>query len=282
MRAARPAEESPAFTTAVSKIKGDLAAGRPLAAPHPGKPVSFPPAAPTAHLIRPNATDPDLPSSHPTAATMGKIFYTQNGISFECSGTVVNTAGLNSVWTAGHCVYGGFAGPLANWSFIPGYDTDLAEPWPYGRWFAQRLIAAPGWVSSFAIAEDMGVAIMAPHGSVHIVQQVGGQGLQINLGLGIAVSEFGYPADPPFNGGHLYRCSGVTAQEIAVWTQTVKIPCDMTRGASGGGWLANYDGRYGSLNGVLSRIDSAVAPTRSASPYFDDTALALLDQTKNL
>ncbi len=56
----------------------------------------------------------------------------------------------------------------------------------------------------------------------------------------------------------------------------------MTRGSSGGGWLRSYDGNWGYLYGVNSRINQVVGPTLMFSPYFDDTALTLLNDTRYL
>ena len=81
------------------------------------------------------------------------------------------------------------------------------------------------------------------------------------------------------------RCWGTTSPEWDVWftwSQTVKISCDMTRGSSGGGWLYGYDGNWGYLNGVNSRIDRIVAPTIMLSPYFDDDAWTLHNATRYL
>jgi hypothetical protein len=57
-----------------------------------------------------------------------------------------------------------------------------------------------------------------------------------------------------------------------------RIPCDTTRGSSGGPWLHNW----GYLNGVNSRIDRIVNPTIMLSPYFDDSAWSLYEATRHL
>ena len=81
------------------------------------------------------------------------------------------------------------------------------------------------------------------------------------------------------------RCWGYASPE---WTsgsytsETIKIPCDMTRGSSGGPWLYGFDGNWGSINGVVSRIDRIVGPTISLSPYFDNTAIDLYNITRNM
>jgi V8-like Glu-specific endopeptidase len=290
MRHARPAEESSAYQSAARKAAAERTAaaghqGRAAAVPPPGKLFTYPPAPPVRQGNRPSvATDPDLPSSHPTAATMGKVFFVSNGADFQCSGTVVNTPGGDAVWTAAHCLHTGRGGaPVSNWAFVPAYDSDLPNPEPYGMWNAATLFPAMGWVLNSDMAEDMGVAIMLPNGSgTHIARQVGGQGLTANALLNVTENAFGYPAERPYTGGRLMKCTGASASQYPVWAQTVTVPCTMTDGSSGGGWLLNYDGQYGSLNGINSWINGHFFPTQMASPYFDQTALDLFNVTKNL
>ncbi len=86
------------------------------------------------------AYDPNLPYYAPTARTMGKVFFTKGGSSYVCSATVVNSEGKDTVWTAGHCVHDGKNATWhSNWSFVPVYDDDLANPRPYGTWTAKQL-----------------------------------------------------------------------------------------------------------------------------------------------
>ena len=56
----------------------------------------------------------------------------------------------------------------------------------------------------------------------------------------------------------------------------------LTRGSSGGGWFNGWNGDWGYLNGVNSRIDRIVNPTIMLSPYFDDTAWSLYGATRHL
>ena len=55
----------------------------------------------------------------------------------------------------------------------------------------------------------MGVAIMNTRTGQHIVSQFGGHGLRANIGKNVfEIRLFGYPAESPFDGGNLMRCSG--------------------------------------------------------------------------
>jgi hypothetical protein len=286
MRAAQPAEESPAYKQAVKRYVDSGQASRQSV--DRGARLTVPPAA--GELGVPNngpvpaALNPNFASNHPTARTSGKVFFTLSGGNFVCSATVINSEGQDTVWTAGHCTHsGGAGGALAtNWAFVPAFDDDLANQRPFGTWTAARLIPAPGWTASGNFNEDMAVAVMNTLNGQHIVTRLGGQGLDVNRGLNVAINAFGYPQEAPFDGGNLMRCSGTSQPEFQGATQTIRIPCDMTRGSSGGGWLLNWDGNFGFLYGVNSRIDRIVAPTIMISPFFDNTALNLYNQTRNL
>ena len=232
------------------------------------------------------AIKPNLPFSAPTARTMGKVFFNLNGLNYQCSGTIVNSEGRDTVWTAGHCVNAGSGGNWAtNWQFVPAYNSAAAVPRPYGTWTATQLWAMSSWTGSSDFTADMGVAIMGTNAGNHIVSYLGGQGLRVNAGKNLLENAFGYPAEAPFSGGTLYRCVGNSSPEwsfLWITSDTIKIPCDMTRGSSGGGWLNGWDGNWGSLNGVNSRIDKIVGPTIMLSPYFDNTALSLYNATRFL
>jgi hypothetical protein len=135
------------------------------------------------------------------------------------------------------------------------------------------------WTGSSDFSADMGVAIANTLNGWHIVDYLGGQGLQVNVGVPSYQYAFGYPAEAPFDGGNLWACNGSSA-----WfgSQTYYISCNMTRGSSGGGHLRAWDGNWGYLNGVNSRIDRIVNPTIMISPYFDNTALDLYNATRYL
>jgi V8-like Glu-specific endopeptidase len=241
----------------------------------------------TKPAARAAAFNPNLGSNHPTARTNGKVFFDLNGGHWQCSAAVVNSEGKDTVWTAGHCVADGQGNGAwaSNWTFVPAYDDDLANPRPFGTWSANQLWTKTAWKNNGDFAEDMGVAIMNPHGGNHIVSQFGGHGLRANAGKNVFEYAFGYPAESPFDGGHLQECWGTTSPESSFlfWSSdTLKIPCDMTRGESGGPWLNGWNGNWGYLNGVNSRIDRIVGPTIMLSPYFDDSAVSLYNSTRFL
>ena len=297
MRKAVPAEELPEYKAALRKHETDTAAAKGQAAAgvarkdssKPVKPFSVPSAdgelGKQASLA---AYNPNYSSSQIAAYTNGKIFFTNaGGGTSSCSGAIVNSEGADTVWTAGHCLHAGRGGNwYSNWVFIPGYDDDLANPRPWGTWTPWWVQTRPAWASNSDQSEDMGVLIMNTNfGGWHIVNYFGGHGFRANLGKYTYENAFGYPSESPFDGGNLMRCWGYASPE---WTsgsttsETIRIPCDMTRGSSGGPWLYGFDGNWGFINGVVSRIDRIVGPTISLSPYFDNTAVDLYNITRNM
>jgi V8-like Glu-specific endopeptidase len=302
MEAAIPADEASALRQARSAHKQDAAqdlrearnASRRGSQPRPKGPVG---------LVEPTAAEEDspavakargtatarasaIPSSFPywslPARTAGKVFFTNTttGRNHVCSGTIVNSEGKNSVWTAGHCVHGGAGRNWhANWAFVPSYDTGWA---PYGVWSPRELWTTPEWVNSSDFASDMAVAVMNPRNGWRIVDYLGGQGITWNQSKRIFVTAFGYPADPPFNGAKLWTCSGTTFPEweFLWWSaETLGLTCDMTGGSSGGGWLAFFNGTTGYLDGNNSyKYDND--PNTMYTPYYDNTASALYGNTR--
>ncbi|MTK03435.1 serine protease [Micromonospora sp. CP22] len=270
MRNAKPVEESPAYKAAARRFAES--GGTSSAAPtNRSKPVNVPPVAGLmgAPGNSTQAINPNLGSNHPTARTNGKVFFNMDGGSWVCSGSVINSVGYNTVWTAGHCIHGGPGSSLAtNWSFVPAYDDDLANPRPHGTWTARELWTWSSWIDSSNWEADMAVAIMNTRNGAHIVNQFGGHGFRTHQGFTVGINNFGYPSDAPFDGGNLMRCSGNSTKSGA----RIRINCDLTAGASGGPWLINWDGNWGYLNGVNSTLNSYAAPTLWWSPYFDDTA----------
>ena len=300
MRAAKPIDSAPFLQSAYQRFQTKLAhekasaAKTPAAAASAAKHARKLTVAPrkASRLARrlaahTSAFNPNLNYWQPTAYTNGKVFFNLNGGSYQCSAAIVNTEGKDTVWTAGHCVNAG-AGSGAwatNWTFVPSYDDDLANPAPYGYWYANQLWSRTAWINSSDFTQDMGVAIMAPHSGWKIVSYFGGQGFRANIGKNVWENTFGYPAEYPFDGGNLEECWGTTSPESSFlfWSSdTLKIPCDMTRGESGGPWLNGYDGNWGYLNGINSRIDQIVGPTVTFSPYFNDNAVSLFNATRYL
>ena len=186
------------------------------------------------------------PVADPSAADMrahGKVFFTipqgDEAGDYVCSGTAVNSRNRSVVWTAGHCVFdlnGG--GYTTNWSFVPAYADEAA---PYGEWPARRLATTKGWQATQNLHFDLGAAVVRRSDSGRRLQRVvGGRGIAFDQPRDHRYGAFGYPAELPFTGEREYRCdSGQTGtdQPPGSGPLPMSIRCDMTAGASGGGWI---------------------------------------------
>src|SRR5215212_31044 len=75
--------------------------------------------APAAKPVRkPAAAAVQVPppyTSQPTS-TNGKVFFTEAGVNYVCSGTALLSGNKSVVWTAGHCVNDGAGRFVTNWA----------------------------------------------------------------------------------------------------------------------------------------------------------------------
>lgn len=195
------------------------------------------------------AVDASASSSAFPARVHGKVFFTIAGGSdpgdFVCSGTVVGSNSHTLVWTAGHCVDDAeFGGALAtNWIFVPGYRNGEQ---PFGSWPAARLLTTAAWADDVNVRQDLGVAQLARDGEGRGIEDLtGAREIVFNQSRTQQYTAFGYPAEPSlfeplFDGERLYTCtSPVTGSDNppGKGPETLEIACDMTGGASGGGWV---------------------------------------------
>jgi hypothetical protein len=300
MKAARNAEDQPAVAAAARNAAKSAASGAAVArrqAARGASPHSLAPAV----KIAPQEAQSASPALHTGASrlqytpgyqywefaarTSGKVFFTntKDGYDYVCSGTIVNSQGKDMVWTAGHCVHGGAGGNWhANWVFVPSYRNGWA---PYGYWYASQLWTKTAWINSSESESDMGVAIVGTNFGYHIVNYLGGQGITWNQSKHIGVTVFGYPAAPPYDGQSLQACNGTTfpTWEVLFWSSDIigLHNCNLTGGASGGGWLAYFDGQAGYLDGDSS-FKYVNDPNSIYSPYFGDRASSLYNALSSL
>ena len=206
------------------------------------------------------ATDASAASASFPERVHGKVFFTISGGSnpgdYVCSGTVVDAPSHTLVWTAGHCVNdaGSGGGYATNWVFVPGYRNGQR---PYGTWPASRLFTTGAWERNANVRVDLGAARLGRDGQGRGIEDVvGARGIAFNEPREQEFRAFGYPAlptlfRPDFDGERLSECeSGRTGDDNppGAGPETLEIRCDMTAGASGGGWV--IDG--GLVNSVTS------------------------------
>jgi hypothetical protein len=224
-------------------------------------------------------------SSYPNR-TEGRVFFSlgpPNAGDYSCSGTAVRSPGHRLVWTAGHCVYdpgvlgSGFA---TNWEFVPGYNEGHK---PFGEWPASDLATTRQWKGTSVLgggetAFDFGAATVAPRGGKLLQDRIGGRRIAFNQGRNQVYTAFGYPAErppPEFDGRHLFRCRSPYrgADNSLGPPSPMRISCDMTAGASGGGWVAWRNG-HGYVASVTS-YGYTNDPAHLYGPYQGNAALGL-------
>ena len=184
----------------------------------------------------------------PYDARHGKVFFTERGVNYVCSGTALTSGNQSVVWTAGHCVNEGPGAYVTNWAFVPGYDSGAR---PYGTFAATNLYTTDRWRTAGDFSYDLGAAKVAPVGGRTLNATVGGRGVSFNYTATVGATHFlsfGYPAASPFNGSSLFICDAkLGTRDASANPPTMGIGCDMTGGSSGGGWIDD-SGRVASVN----------------------------------
>jgi hypothetical protein len=185
------------------------------------------------------ASAQQIPPPYTTAPTRtnGKVFFTDDGLNYVCSGTALLSGNKSVVWTAGHCVHDGAAGFHTNWTFVPAYADGSR---PYGTWTARALLTTSGWANSSDFSYDNGAAVVSLNGGSALTDVVGGRNITFNYARQQQYAAHGYPAAAPFDGQRLWVCnSPLRYNDTSANPATMGIDCDMTGGSSGGGWIAN-------------------------------------------
>ncbi|WP_235830808.1 trypsin-like serine peptidase [Arthrobacter cheniae] len=200
---------------------------------------------------------------------IGKVFFSQGGQNYVCSGNSVQSGNQSTVATAGHCTYDLSTGFVTNFVFVPAYNNGAA---PYGKFTARSLHAANEWVSRNDINYDGAFAVMNTLNGRTLSATVGASSIGFNMARNFGYTAYGYPAASPFNGERLYSCSGTASADRIGGTQSQGIPCDMTGGSSGGPWFVG-SGAGGTQNSVNS-FGYNTQKNVMYGPYFGSSILA--------
>ncbi len=212
--------------------------------------------------------------------THGKVLFTKaTGGDFVCSGTVVNAENRSTVWTAGHCVSDGAGRFHRNWVFVPAYRDNVR---PFGTWAARELQTRAEWHNFGNFEQDVAAAIVNPLNGVSLQNRVGAQGIIFNQPYPQHWHSFGYPQDAPFNGNRQFACAASFAKLDNANPRpsplAIGIGCDMTGGASGGGWILGFKGSGGFVNSVNSyKYFNPSQPLAMYGPYHGNEALSLFN-----
>ena len=194
------------------------------------------------------------------AKTTGKLFFTEHGVRYTCSGSAVANRLVNVVLTAGHCVHGGGAGEtfVTNWIFYPAYGTNPSSP-PYGGWTATDLFTTSLWATDpngDGFDDDAGFAVVTD-GADGTLAGVLGALPTITFAAqtpATVQTSFGYPASKKYSSGNvLTYCQGPTKLTYDS-ADTYGLACDMTGGSSGGPWFTGFDGPTGA--GTITSLNS--------------------------
>jgi hypothetical protein len=224
-------------------------------------------------VVRIHATRGELADFQPGAETTfpnlvhGKVFFTLPSLGdFACSGTLIASRLHNVVFTAGHCAYDPDTAQAAtNWVFVPGY-RDGSEP--LGEFPAATLLTSDEWVAGGDTNFDVAVAELANP----LEDLIGARGIAFNKAPNTDYEIFGYPGepDPPYDGQRLIECDApFYGLELAPSHpfSIVAYPCNMTHGASGGGWVDPA----GEVVSLSSHVYSDPAlDDQIAGPFFGD------------
>jgi hypothetical protein len=181
-----------------------------------------------------SATSVEVPLPYPSAH--GKVFFTDSGINYVCSGNAVLSTNESVVWTAGHCVNEGPGDFYTNFLFVPAYRDGAA---PYGKFAGSTLLTSSGWQQGGEFGVDVGAAVVSTNESGQSLSDaVAERPLVFNSVRNQSYQLYGYPAARKFNGQRMRVCNTAWSRnDTSTTPDTMGVPCDMTGGSSGGGWV---------------------------------------------
>ncbi|MGO1544481.1 MAG: trypsin-like serine peptidase [Gulosibacter sp.] len=263
--------------------------------PGPGDPA-------TGAYLPASATMPSDPTGYGTvataevfdrnglgASTFGRLYFTFDGQMLNvCSATIVNSDSGSIVVTAAHCVVttDGTGTVAQSVIFVPG-DRNDAQEQPHGMWAATS-VSVPQQFVDGAITDDQGYLqsdegwnydfafLKMEEKDGQTIQEVAGaQGIAFGVPVD-TLTQIGYPSAGEFDGREEYMCASTSF--TSNWQGGYTHDCNMTQGASGGGWLSDYDQETGTgyVVGVTSTISTGIPDTNS--PVLGQTALNLYNE----
>lgn len=202
-------------------------------------------------------------------STVGKLFFTQYGVTYVCSGAMIKG---HAFWTAGHCAHAG-NNSADGWSynaiFVPQYYYGSA---PLGYCYVQSWWTPTDWYANGQYGDfdhDYAGGNLSCDIS-NITSYTGYLGLTWNQSYGQTWTALGYPQAAPYDGGRMIGCTSGLVTYDSGSPSPFGIYCNMTGGSSGGPW---YIGS-GYVNGNVSYGYSSY-PGVFFSPYYDSNVYTI-------
>ncbi|MFI6155930.1 trypsin-like serine peptidase [Kitasatospora sp. NPDC051170] len=203
---------------------------------------------------------------------VGAVFTRNADGDHFCTASVVDSAGLNLVVTAAHCVWDPKLGQRSDLVFVPGYRDGET---PSGVWPLLAVTVDDAWKSGADPDMDVAFAVVQAQSGLQVQQVLGANKLGVNLGYDLSVRVTGYPGSSEVP----ITCSNRTTEQSP--TQ-LRIDCpDYTGGTSGSPWVTDFDPstRTGTVVGVIGGYqEGGDDPNTSYSSYFGDRVQALYDR----
>jgi V8-like Glu-specific endopeptidase len=213
-------------------------------------------------------------------STVAKVFFTNNGGNYVCSGATIYT---NIVNTAGHCVANTDGTHVFDSSALvcPSYNAGVNPA--QGCWAATNFWTTTVWLNTGSFEYDMGMIITSTCGTVHcnsIAASTGYLGYAYGQGYDQDQTAFGYPQASPFDGNYIVVCNSQFGYQDSDGNNqggpnSAAIGCDTTGGTSGGPWII----RFGSNNWLNGHNDwrHTAFPQEMNSPYYDSRWCSLVN-----
>jgi hypothetical protein len=170
---------------------------------------------------------------------------------YQCSGSVVESPGANVglatavVLTAAHCVIDPETGVVARFViFVPGYREHEE---PFGTWEAGQYATTEAWKKTAKVGSvaneggDMALLVMNENEEEESLEEVvkGSLGIAFDQACNQTYTQYGYPAELPYDGEILYSHTAAYAgpdTNLSFSPEPMKIASDFTPGSSGGPW----------------------------------------------
>jgi len=205
---------------------------------------------------------------------------------YECSASVVNSPEGSLILTAAHCAIDRATGAVAKFViFIPGYNRGAApdgNDTPYGTWFATKIATPEVWEktaksgSSANEGGDLAFLTLLRNEEFQPVERVvGGIGIAFDQPCNQTYTQYGYPAESPYDGQALFShvaAYGGPDTSASFWPLPApfKIHSDFTPGSSGGPWTVGPSSSPTALS--LTAYGYANQPGVLYGPYFGEAA----------